>query len=63
MSEKEPNLQDAVDGLDAEKRATLAGLAKTPFAIPVVSTFAMMGLSVASPADAASSTFNPNQTK
>jgi hypothetical protein len=63
MAEKDGNVNEALEGLDPSKRATLLGLARAPFAVPVVSSFLMAGLAVANPADAASSTISPNQTK
>jgi hypothetical protein len=51
---QDPNVSEALDGLDARKRETLMRLIRgSAFAAPVVASFAMQGLSI-KPADAQS---------
>jgi hypothetical protein len=51
---QDPNLREALDGLDAGKRETLTRLISgSAFVAPVVAAFAMQGLSI-KPADAQS---------
>ncbi len=51
---QDPNVSEALDGLDARKRETLTRLIRgSAFAAPVVASFAMQGLSI-KPADAQS---------
>lgn len=63
MAENDTDVAEALDGIDPEKRKILAGLVGTPFVAPVVSSFAMLGLSLSTAAEAASSVLPPNQTK
>ncbi|MBX9775212.1 MAG: tail fiber domain-containing protein [Xanthobacteraceae bacterium] len=47
MSEQEPKLQQALEGLDAHKRETLTRLIRgSAFVAPVVASFAMQGISI-----------------
>jgi|SRR5690349_3242352 len=53
MAERETRLNEALDGLDQDKRDTLRRLVRgTTFAAPVVASFAMQGISI-NPAHAA----------
>ena len=53
MTEKDARVDEALDGLDQDKRDTLRRLVRgTTFAAPVVASFAMQGISI-NPAHAA----------
>lgn len=53
MTEKDARVDEALDGLDQDKRETLRRLVRgTTFAAPVVASFAMQGISI-NPAHAA----------
>jgi hypothetical protein len=62
MGEQDRNLDEALDGLDQGKRATLMRLAKgSAFTVPVVAAFLMQGISI-QPAHAAAGS-SANHTK
>jgi hypothetical protein len=60
MSEQDPNVNEAIEGLDTTKRETLTRLATgVAFAAPIVASFTMQGLAIR-PAHAASSAGGSN---
>jgi hypothetical protein len=47
MSERDQNLEEALDGLDQDKRKILIRLTKgSAFAAPIVAAFLMQGISI-----------------
>jgi hypothetical protein len=62
MADQDPNVREALEGLDHGKRETLTRLITgSAFVAPIVASFAMQGLAIR-PAEAASSNFS-NQTQ
>jgi hypothetical protein len=62
MAEQDPNVNEALDGLDPKKRETLTRLLSgSAFVAPIVASFAMQGVSIR-PAEAQPSSSASNST-